>query len=288
MKKFSSVLLVLCLLLTLCATLASCGHECEFSPLWTGDATSHWHACKGEECTEIADKADHTWDAGKITVWATQDAAGVKTFTCTVCAQTKTESIAFAGMTETEWNAAFGAHLFENFEYKEVAASTVSGVTATAETNAKFTKELAWTKVVTPKTPTPETPAPETPALETTETYITDIEKVNEFRAELVDFILALANYENFQYDAATKTYKATADITITEEEGETTATGVTLTFANNKIAEITYSISIKVGELDVPTTSTITISNYGTVVITPPAPETPAPETPAPETPAQ
>ena len=260
MKKFSSVLLVLCLLLTLCATLASCGHECEFSPLWTADATSHWHACKGEECTEIADKADHTWDEGKITVWATQEAAGVKTFTCTVCAQTKTEAIAFAGMTETEWNAAFGAHLFENFEYKEVSSVTGSDVTVTTEMNFKFTKDAAWGKM--------------TMGEESQESFAPDLDAANEMRTELVNSVLALAAFENYQYDATTKTYKATAEITI--EELEATTTDVTLTFANNKIAEIKYSVSFKQGEIDMTATSTVTLSNYGTIVLTPPAPETP------------
>ena len=272
MKKFSSVLLVLCLLLTLCTMLASCGHECEFSPLWTGDATSHWHACKGEECTEIADKADHTWDEGKITVWATQEAAGVKTFTCTVCAQTKTEAIAFAGMTETEWNAAFGSHLFENFEYKEVSSTTVSDVTATTEMNFKFTKDPAWCKIAMGE--------------ESVETFAPTLEEANKTRTDLVDSILALVAFENYQYDAETKTYKATAEIAIaalTEAAGtEVTTSDITLTFANNKLVEIKYSVSFKQGEIDMTATSTVTISNYGTVVLTPPAPETPAPETPA------
>lgn len=36
---------------------------------------------------------NHTWDAGKVTKAATISAAGVKTYTCTVCGQTKTETI---------------------------------------------------------------------------------------------------------------------------------------------------------------------------------------------------
>ena len=37
--------------------------------------------------------AAHTWDSGVVTKEATVDAAGVKTYTCTVCGGTKTESI---------------------------------------------------------------------------------------------------------------------------------------------------------------------------------------------------
>ncbi|MBP3815511.1 MAG: cell wall-binding repeat-containing protein [Firmicutes bacterium] len=39
------------------------------------------------------EKANHTWDAGKITKAATQTTEGVKTYTCTVCKGTKTETI---------------------------------------------------------------------------------------------------------------------------------------------------------------------------------------------------
>ena len=35
----------------------------------------------------------HKWDAGKVTTQPTETAEGVKTFTCTVCGQTRTESI---------------------------------------------------------------------------------------------------------------------------------------------------------------------------------------------------
>jgi len=46
-------------------TMSSCvflytDHEHQFEDEWTTDETSHWHVCAGEECTEIADKADHT------------------------------------------------------------------------------------------------------------------------------------------------------------------------------------------------------------------------------------
>ena len=104
MKKIISVLLVCCLLSACCVTLVSCGHECTFSSEWLTDETSHWHACTGEECKEISDKADHTWNDGEITTKPTQEADGVKTFTCTVCELTRTEPVEFTGMTEDEWN----------------------------------------------------------------------------------------------------------------------------------------------------------------------------------------
>ena len=35
----------------------------------------------------------HKWDGGKVTKEPTETAEGVKTFTCTVCGETRTESI---------------------------------------------------------------------------------------------------------------------------------------------------------------------------------------------------
>lgn len=46
-----------------------------------------------EEQKEIPATGQHTWDAGVVTKNPTTTAAGVKTFTCTVCGETKTEVI---------------------------------------------------------------------------------------------------------------------------------------------------------------------------------------------------
>ena len=44
--------------------------------------------------TEAIEKLAHTWDEGKVTTEPTTKAEGVKTYTCTVCGETKTEAIA--------------------------------------------------------------------------------------------------------------------------------------------------------------------------------------------------
>ncbi len=71
-------------------------HEHSFSEEWQFDELNHWHVC---ECGEISDVAEHTWDAGVITKNPTATAEGVKTFTCTVCNQTKTEKVPATGST---------------------------------------------------------------------------------------------------------------------------------------------------------------------------------------------
>ncbi len=93
--------------------LTACGdeeHTHTYKTEWSKDTTHHWHACEGEDCTDVADKAEHTWNEGEITTEATAEADGVKTFICTVCGQAKTEPVEYtvnATVTKDEWENAF-------------------------------------------------------------------------------------------------------------------------------------------------------------------------------------
>ena len=61
-----------------------------------GNAGVVHYACKGCEQTDvdvIPPTGNHTWNAGVVTTAATSTATGVKTYTCTVCGKTKTETI---------------------------------------------------------------------------------------------------------------------------------------------------------------------------------------------------
>lgn len=59
----------------------------------TGVKTFICTICKTTKTETIAKTTNHTWDAGKVTKAATCAATGVKTYTCSVCNTTKTESI---------------------------------------------------------------------------------------------------------------------------------------------------------------------------------------------------
>ena len=59
---------------------------------WTSDANDHWHTC--QNCGSVTGKAVHVWNNGTVTTQPTTAAAGVKTYTCTTCGTTKTETIA--------------------------------------------------------------------------------------------------------------------------------------------------------------------------------------------------
>ena len=71
-------------------------HSHSYADAWSHDATHHWHASTcGHEV--VSGKAEHTWNDGEVTTAATCGAAGVKTFTCTVCGATRTEEIPTTG-----------------------------------------------------------------------------------------------------------------------------------------------------------------------------------------------
>ena len=65
----------------------------EFTTEWESDANNHWHACSGESCLEVANKAAHTWNDGEVTKEPTETAEGVMTYECTVCGYEKEEAI---------------------------------------------------------------------------------------------------------------------------------------------------------------------------------------------------
>ena len=84
-------------------TIPATGHA--WDTKWSKDNDLHWHKCKNANCTEIADKAEHSWDEGTVTTPATCTAAGEKTFTCTACSAKKTEEIQVTGHAwNTEWS----------------------------------------------------------------------------------------------------------------------------------------------------------------------------------------
>ena len=118
-------------------TCTECGHEkivtipkADHQYEWKHDETNHWQECS--VCHDIIDKAEHTyashkcedtatctkaecgyvkpagqhnWDEGKVTTPATCTTDGVKTYTCKVCSETKTEPIKASGHSLTKVEA---------------------------------------------------------------------------------------------------------------------------------------------------------------------------------------
>lgn len=70
-KKLLSFLFTLCLMLSFPFVLTACGgveHTHEYATTWIKDATSHWYACKGEDCKETKDKANHNYNVDTCSV----------------------------------------------------------------------------------------------------------------------------------------------------------------------------------------------------------------------------
>lgn len=74
----------------------------------TGKRQQECAVCGKVGASETIPAAGHKWDAGKVTTEPTCEGKGVKTFTCTVCKDTKTEDIAPLGHTWGSWEAVTG------------------------------------------------------------------------------------------------------------------------------------------------------------------------------------
>lgn len=249
MKRRISILLTVALLISMMALLASCGHECTFSDEWSSDANNHWHACTDKSCTETKDSAAHTWDDGKITTAATPDADGVKTYTCTVCAGTKTEPVAFDAA--AAWAGALTYDAFANYTMDIAMTASYAGVTMETTMLYKVTAEKVYMKTVM--------------AGETMENIET--EDIPEGIKEMADMFIEFLNYENFEYDAAAKIYKSktTLECLFTGQP----ANNVAVKLADGKVSEIAYASTVNENGVDVTTNYVIVFSNYGTTVVT-------------------
>ncbi len=71
-------------------------HTHNWSTAWGQSATHHWHNCTADGCTVTDNSqkdgyAAHTWDSETVIMQPTCKDYGVKTYTCAVCGDTKTE-----------------------------------------------------------------------------------------------------------------------------------------------------------------------------------------------------
>lgn len=93
-KSLFTILAIALMLVLSLSVLTACNkNKHEFSSEWKNDETSHWHECMTKKHSDVADKADHTFDAGVVTTPATETTEGVLTLTCTVCGFQKTKPI---------------------------------------------------------------------------------------------------------------------------------------------------------------------------------------------------
>ena len=100
------------------AKCAVCGEEYgdvlghDFTTSWTHDDNEHWKQCS--RCDKKDDVGPHTWDNGTVTTAPTCTKAGERTYTCTECGATKTESIDATGHSwKSDWTSDATHHWHE-------------------------------------------------------------------------------------------------------------------------------------------------------------------------------
>ena len=170
-KSFIAILAIAMVLVLSLAVLTACNNKKhDFSSKWEYDETSHWHECMTKKHNDVADKADHTFDAGVVTTPATETSEGVLTLTCTVCGFQKTKSIdklehvhtfdmtKWSYDTENHWHPATCAHTDEK---KDLAAHSwnTGVITKTADYGVEGEKTFTCTTCsATRKETIPATP----------------------------------------------------------------------------------------------------------------------------------
>ena len=123
-KSIVTICAIALMLVLSLSVLAACNkNKHNFSSEWKNDEQYHWHECVTKKHTDVADKAEHTFDAGVVTKDPTEAEEGVKTFTCTVCGYQKTEAVPKLGHTfdmnkwkyddENHWHPATCGHADE-------------------------------------------------------------------------------------------------------------------------------------------------------------------------------
>lgn len=86
MKKSRILAIVMCFIAAIaCFGFAACNNDNtgdgetkhNFATTWESDANNHWHKCTDEGCTEVSDKAAHTFENGKCTVCGRTDVSNL-------------------------------------------------------------------------------------------------------------------------------------------------------------------------------------------------------------------
>lgn len=247
MKRLLSVLLAVCLCISLGTMLASCA------------------------------KCEHTWDDGTITTPATKTEKGVKTFTCTKCSETKTEPVDYVPkttVTATEWEAAFD--LGDNWTVSYTAThpvyqQTMAAVQKTAgnkfhsheelrdEAGAVLDSEDEYAEIVDGVWYDYSYDEDEGKFVKRSSSDTVEYRLNNMIEYYLPDYI---RNPEEYTYDTEAGAY--IADVIVGDHAS---IDNVTLRFEDGKLVSMTYSITMQ--DTVVPYALTFT---YGDATVTLPS----------------
>ena len=90
-KKLPAFLLALVMVAGMMPA-ALAAHTHQYPNTWQKNDTQHWRVCTVSGCG-IQETGNHVWDGGKVTSTASCYQTGTRTYTCTVCGYTRTETI---------------------------------------------------------------------------------------------------------------------------------------------------------------------------------------------------
>ena len=261
MKRIVSLLLIICICLSMSILLVACGedeqHTHSFGEVWSKDNAYHWIACDDAECSEVADKTPHKWDNGTVTLEATKTSKGLKNFTCKVCAQEKTQAYEYQPITEISgaaWDEAF--YLGENYHIYCEQTFSESGIKKWTDKRAGDLLESIFESI-------PTIGERETvynyAKIEGTEVlkYIPSYNEAHEFEGykiyrsenelhdELAEIIAtyipeSLRDYEEYTYNESSETYECADG----EIEGGA-VTNIRLKFEDGKLISFKFTMEI-------------------------------------------
>ncbi len=251
MKRILTSLIAVCLIISALASFTACEHKCEYSTAWTTDDNEHWHICNDAECTLVADKAVHTWDEGKITAEATQEADGVKTFTCTVCQKTRTEKVEFTGLSREAWNGVITADTFKNVTFTQTAVMKAMGITVETTVTYIIADDGMMIKMEA--------------AGESNEVVCPEGELENS-KKEFVNVVQDMCDFDSFKYDPKSKTYVSTKTIKLSLLDMESSET--VLRFEDGKPVEYIAKGNTVIENIKYDVEVTYTFTDYGTTEI--------------------
>lgn len=256
MKKFVLCLLAICMLSVVGTSLVSCKkHVCEFSDTWSKDKEMHWHACIDAACSEISDQQRHTWEENGINKKATQEQAGEKIYTCTVCGRDTYRTYEFVGMDRQTWNDIFSSAIFDNFTYTETTMINRSGIAIISETKGEFMDGKARLTI-------------DLPDPEPTQYQMWYSDEATIVRKSMVESIRKLVKFEEYQYNEKDRLYHMIGEI-------ELETVGVKLTTATVKFdreipveVKYTYTYTEEETGMLLHVESTVSFTKFGTTYV--------------------
>ncbi len=217
MKNTVKASLLLCLVMLVCAlTFTACdenieSHQHTFGDTWAYDEQYHWHECDNETCTEVADKAEHQWVDKGVTTEPTAESDGVSEKECSVCKAKSSQTVSFNGVSKDKWLSMLADSNFDNYTLKLEGTMTATSPNGNATSKVKETIKIADGKMHIEMFAADENSTASDSHTMLLEGELAEMQKIQNSQI----FMTLLKEYESFEYDEATKTYKVPQTVSI-------------------------------------------------------------------------